>query len=292
MSRVRFRLVRMLMRGPLDVAFAWYVLHFVGFFVAPEWTMELDEAFPNNLWWVCIPAVAVGLAGMLFWRNTLRIATRATRDNDDAVAYLVAGKVEEAAALFDHVCEVSRWLPIPHAWAAANRGACFLRAGDLASAVDVLQGVVGSGWLEDDPLYRHLAVAYALSGQIDAALSWRERAHARTPAARRAELLLLDVVIALRQGDVAEARRQLDEHLPAANALVSAHQRRQLHLLDAFARAGAGAPPPALAPGREAAPLDLEPLDLAPLTASWPALRAFVGTHEAGGAAPEHDPPS
>lgn len=276
MSRREYRLRRLLGVAPFSLAFFWCVLRLAAYYVAPEPILWLDEAFPNNFWFV-IGALAVwGAAGQAVSYTRMRRAARTHRDNDAALAHMAAGDVEEAGRLLDRACAENRWFSVSHASAVANRGACFLRAGDLTSAIALLRAVADSGWLEDAEvrdagnaaaLYRHLALANALIGDVASAKRWSERAHARTVSARRDELLTLDVVLALRSGDTAGALEELDARMAGAEALLAAHQRRQLHVLDAFVR---GAPLPRA-----------EPLDLAPLIVSWPELRAYVNTASA-----------
>jgi hypothetical protein len=184
------------------------------------------------------------VAGFLGWSVLRRRRMYGyLRDNDDGVAMLVAGDLDEATRVFDELCHRCRSMPVLHSLFVYNRAVAHLESGELERSIALLSAVLHAGWIGHrgalsvhyPAVLGRLAVAEALLGRVEQADGWRARAHAATSAPKRGALLFVDAVVESRLGHFDRVVEIVEDGLPRAENLVTARQLRSIRLLQAFA---------------------------------------------------------
>jgi hypothetical protein len=186
----------------------------------------------------------LGLIGVLGWvmRRRQRMV-RLLRDNDDGVALLIAGDLEDAIGVFDRLCRHSRFMPGLHSLFVFNRAVAHLERGEHDRAAALFSAVLHAGWVAPNgalaayypAVLGRLAVAEALRGRLDIADAWRTRAHATTSVAKRGSLLLVDTIIEARRGAWDQVIQLVDEGWGRAQNLLTARAQRAVRLMQALA---------------------------------------------------------
>jgi hypothetical protein len=185
-----------------------------------------------------------GLAGVFGWvmRRRQRMV-RMLRDNDDGVALLVAGDLDDAIGVFDRLCRHSRFMPGLHSLFVFNRAVAHLERGEHDRAAALLSAVLHAGWVGPSgalaayypAVLGRLALVEALRGRLDVAEAWRARAHATTSAAKRGSLLLVDAVVEARHEAWDRVIDLIDEGWGRAQNLLTARAQRAVRLMHALA---------------------------------------------------------
>lgn len=188
-----------------------------------------------------VPLVG-GYAAFLWWSvDRRRRAQHFVRENDDAVAWLNAGDVDRAEAVFERLIDESRSTPGYHALFVYNRAVAFLRRGQFDRAISLFHAVLESGWLNSDRMpfralvFGGLSTAHALRGDLASAQQWLVQAHEVISDAKRGALLVADVAVALRQGRAHDALAMMDAGWTSAEGVLSPMHLHTLRLLRAFA---------------------------------------------------------
>lgn len=186
----------------------------------------------------------VGLAGVLGWsiRRRQRMY-RLLRDNDDGVALLIAGDLDEAVGVFERLCRRGRYMPGLHSLFVFNRALAHLERGEHDRAAALFSAVLHAGWVAPSgalsgyypAVLGRLAVAEALRGRLDVAEAWRARAHASTSVAKRGSLLLVDAIVEARHGAWDRVVELVDDGWARAQNLLTARAQRAVRLLHALA---------------------------------------------------------
>lgn len=216
------------------------------------------------------------------------------RDNDDAVALLVAGDLDEATRVFDELCHRTRSMPALHSLFVYNRAVAHLERGELDRAIALLSAVLHAGWIGyRGPMSVHypavlgrLAVAEALRGRLEAADGWRARAHAATSAAKRGLLLFVDAVVESRLGNYETVVSLVEDGWGRAENLVTARQLRSIRLMQAFALERLATSDYRAVPRETDLQRALQSLrdgrrgELDYLAVSWDELQAFLRRHQ------------
>jgi hypothetical protein len=243
---------------------------------------------------VSIAAIWLTTIAMVGWLIARRRRIyRFLRDNDDGVALLGAGELEEAAGVFDRLCAGARLMPHVHSLFVYNRGVVHLERGELDRAVGLLSAVVHAGWIAPrgalavyyPNVLARLAMAEALRGHEDLADSWRIRAHAVISVPKRGMLLLVDAIVEARHERHARVIELVDDGWMRAENLLNAKQLRAIRLIEAYCLERAGGTDYRA----EARSADLHrALDAARrgragefdfLAVAWPELRQFMARH-------------
>ena len=165
------------------------------------------------------------------------------RDNDDGVALLVAGDLDEATRVLDELCHRTRSMPSLHSLFVYNRAVAHLERGELDRAIALFSAVLHAGWIGHrgslsvyyPAVLAKLAITEALRGQLEQADGWRARAHAATSAPKRGGLLLVDAVVESRLGHFARVVELVEDGWSRAENLVTARQLRSIRLMQAYA---------------------------------------------------------
>lgn len=229
-------------------------------------------------------AFAVVLTAV-FYRQIIALV----RQNNDAVALLAAGRLDEAERAFSDLVQRSERFPRYRALFLANVGVCRLRRGDDARALAYLSAAEQSGWLQKSSAVTDaypqvliaLALCHANHGRLDEAARWQERARAHVSAARRGLLTPLDAALAARRGAHEEVVALTAVGWSAAEGVLGSVQMRGLRLLRAFAL---GQLPPTAERADEARSLvegarPSQHGEFDHLCGEWPAFRAFLVEH-------------
>jgi len=131
----------------------------------------------------------------------------------------------------------------------------------------------------------HLAFAYGLAGDLDAAGRWAAAARDRLAKNRddrmicAAYLRLGEAVIAIRRGESARAAALLDERWPLMREAFTANTMRAVEVVRAFAEAGGGVREYNKVGERLLRIEPTAPGEMAFLGAKWPEMRAFLAAH-------------
>lgn len=182
------------------------------------------------------------LAALARRRYRWRRMVRALRDNEEAHAFLAQGQLDQARSIFERLCRRYRGTPTLHSLFVYGRAVSYLRGGQPTRARELLEAVLGAGWLEvgglagqQPSVMATLASTLAILGDNEGAVAWQRRAHDRVTVARRPTLLPMDVLIAARRGDHQGVLDTLRREGPGALDLLSASQRRIVRMLQAYA---------------------------------------------------------
>jgi tetratricopeptide (TPR) repeat protein len=189
--------------------------------------------------WGALGPLAIFFAGNLAWQRSQR---QLLQQNNEAMILPAANRVGEAAQRYDDLVRRARSQPLHHALFVGNRGAIAFHQGLPERARVLLAEALRSGHFtqsEPDGAGAYFAVMLGRThlqlGQLDEAASWREVASALAPPNRRALVRLLDAALLLRRGQPAPAAQQIESGWMGSEGELSAHERRHLRALHAFA---------------------------------------------------------
>jgi tetratricopeptide (TPR) repeat protein len=193
-------------------------------------------------------AIALGLAvscfiahGVSFRLRSRRLASLATR-NEQALALLGGGRLQEAARVFDSLVDASSRYPDNHSIFVMNRALVHLQEGDLDESSALLSMLAAmntfdkSGYAEPRfQLFKSLSLVEALRGELASAAVWLTRA-AQTISPRRRSLLLdLEAIIEARRGSYAAAAAKIEAGWQEAEGVLPLQGIKLLALLHGFA---------------------------------------------------------
>ena len=223
-----------------------------------------------NLWlfW-CFLCMGMILFGRRRQMNALR-------ENQRGVALLNAGRVDEAAEIFEALTRSQRG-STSHSVFVFNRGVAYMLQGRLKRAFSLFNSVRRSRHFalltaHEPTMYVDMATCLALDGALDDAQTFHNKARHAAVGRDAAKLVLSESVILLRRGRVQEARSSIERHLHHAQAELRIPSRRALIVLYAFSLRG---------PGSNASDAIrslgiIEPGEFRWLGVSWPEMREFV----------------
>lgn len=235
------------------------------------------------------------LAGLLSWSFVRRRRMfRYLKENEDGVALIAAHEYESAAVLYERLCRKVRRVPALHSLFVFNRSIVDLETGRLGSAAEGLRAVVQAGWIRErgsmsiyyPGVLGKLAIAEALLGQLAAAETWQQRAHAACSKAKEGSLLLVDAVIAARRANFEGLLERVREHWGRAENLMTVKHLRVVRLLEAYALAQSKGCEYRQPSREEEFRMALARVREAPrgaydyLANAWPEMREFLALHE------------
>jgi hypothetical protein len=186
----------------------------------------------------------VGLAAALVWSvRRRRRMYGLLRDNEDGVALLLSGELDEAAPVFDRLCRRGRLMPALHSLFVHNRAIAHLEAGEHDRAAALLSATLHAGWIGSrgalagyyPMLLGRLAVTEALRERFEIAEAWRDRAHAVMSTPKRGALLFVDVVVEGRHEAWDRVVELVDDGWSRAENLLTARQQRVVRVIHALA---------------------------------------------------------
>jgi hypothetical protein len=265
-------------RGLAALRSAAYFLALIG---AVAW---LQVAFSTR------GAALIGLlyVGGIAWALLRRRRAPAwVKRNDDAVALLAGGKIDQAAVDFEALCRASRSVPHLHSLFVYNRGAAYLRQGEPERALALYSAVLRAGWTRQPILatihpllLSDVAAGLVIMAKLDDADWWRRQAHAAYSSARSGKLVLLDAMIELRQSHPREVVSDVHDRWTDAEGALNPPQMKILRLLLAMALTELDAP----ANAREIQRLldgahPFTPGEFDHLLGRWPELERFLARH-------------
>jgi hypothetical protein len=291
-------------RGPYTLILSTFLITLVAFVaVAAAVVMAFGGSDDPPMGFICgllgvgVLLVILSLPLVVSRLRGRRRAAPTVAHNDDAIALLRAGRYDEAATLFEDLCHASRHAPALHALYVLNYGVAQLHRGRPDEAVEVIEAARASGWFAPGAQLAHLgpaaevslALACAVRDERGRAAGLVESLNARLGEPRAGQTLLVQAVLAAREGralELDEARQR------AAEAVLMPAHVRALRVLEAFVRRG-GDGSAYRRPGEGDAERALAyrgELDF--LAARWPELRTFLesrglaGRGSAGSAGP------
>jgi hypothetical protein len=242
------------------------------------WTATLLRSGP-------LAAAFALTVGFVFW------ASRRTRGfnaaNAQGLRALAEGEPARAAEAFELVAKQYRWPASLRRIASFNLAIAQLHQGRLSEAIDRFAAVDReANWTFlglRTSLACHVALAYALRGEIDSARTWRAEAdkqlkHATDQAGMTGLLAYVDAVIDVREGRHESFVRWLDERWRQLEGSLTARTTRPLRVLRAYALAHGEVRDAAAADKALEALRPARPGEFAMLEASWPEMKAFLST--------------
>jgi len=237
--------------------------------------------FTASLWPLFL--IVVTFFARAFFQRSSQLA--AVQENQRAVNLLNAGRVDEAAHIFEELTrtEVNS---SAHPVYVFNRGVAYMIQGRLKRAYSLFNAVrhsrhftTGQAASYEPLLYVEMATCLALLGWIDEAADHREAAAARLDRDEVARLAFVDAVIALRVRRPEQAVAVARSNWRSAEALLRVPSRKALRLIYAFAlettSGGASAEFRSLVEGVR----PCRPGEFDWVGAEWPAFRAFLARH-------------
>ena len=197
---------------------------FTGFvFGAPAWLLAGI---------VCFYVVALGAT---------REGAEAIAKNQQAIDLLNNGNVHDAAREFDRLARTET-KQAAHAVYVFNRAVAYMLEGRLQKAMSLLNAVDHSRAFDRGPnraygpyLYAEMATCLALMGLIPEAKAEREKAFRALNPEELHRLVLVDAIVALRQGDPRSALQIMDQYWDQAYENLRPPSFRGLMLMRAFA---------------------------------------------------------
>ena len=218
------------------------------------------------------------------------------RENEDGVALLVAGDLDDAQLVFDRLCRRGRFMPGLHSLFVLNRAVAHLERGEHDRAAGLFTAVLHAGWVAPagvlsahyPALLGRLATAEALRGRLEVAQAWRARAHASTSFAKRGSLLLVDVIVEARAEAWDRVIALVEEGWARAQNLLAPRAQRAVRLLHALALEQAQGSEYRMESRDDERRRALDAVregrreDIAWLLPHWPALTEFLGRNGLG----------
>ena len=206
---------------------------------------------------------------------------------NNTAALLNSGQVAEAARVLDDLCHRAQSWPEVHALAVHNRAVGYLRQGQTARALSLFGAALNSGCFQNErhPLHQayplllgHLALCYAIQGNLEAAEQWQMLAHEHLPPEKSGMLLVTDVLIGVRRDRYAVMVKDAEAAWLGAEGYLLPASMRGLRLLCAFALAylnAGGAHTEQIRQYTEGAK-PCRPGEFDYLAAQWPEFRTFL----------------
>lgn len=243
-----------------------------------------DPAEPvGSFWtqtlWSLVPLLAIGSLFLLFLvraRGSMTTQMEGFKAQSD-------GDFVQAEAIFERLAKAYRWFKPMRQFANYHRAVARMHRGNLGGALDLLTDVdrTAPSTHVRVGVACHLALTYALRGDLDSARRWRAEGEDRLKRLPQphlsAALTFVDAIVEAREGHPDAAIRQLDERWSELESGMSARALRPLRVLRAFAlRQTANVREAGVV---EAALKTIGPVgagDLAMLAAEWPDMRAFL----------------
>lgn len=221
---------------------------------------------------------------VVLYGRQLRVR-RLLRANNEAMILPAANRLPEAAARYEELVRRGRGLVPYHALFVGNRGAIAFHQGDLERARVLLAEALRSGLFTqgEDGTGAYFAAmlgrTLAQQGQLADAATCRQVASALAPPGRRGMVRVLDALLLLRSGHAAAAANQLASGWMGLEGELSAHERRLLRAVHAFALSQT----PGHADEVERVLAALHPPMpqlLRAVCAGWPEMERFLGAHQ------------
>jgi hypothetical protein len=233
-----------------------------------------------------------GLFGLIFFWffRTYRQSVDFNLSQERARIALAEGRAREAIDAFVRLAASHARRPAYETGALLSLAQAQLWAGAIDDAIATLvrveraRRVLGASHVRTLAA-AHLAFAYALAGQLDAADRWVREARARVAKNRDdrlvvgAHLRLAEATIAIRQGDAARGATLLDERWSVLREALSARTMRVVEVVRALAEAGGGVREYHRVGERLVRIEPTTPGEMAFLGARWPEMHAFLAAH-------------
>ena len=199
------------------------------------------------LWFTTSMWPALVLLSFHFGRVFLFRASHASavQRNQNAVNLLNAGRIDEAAEIFDDLARAER-RTAAHPVYVFNRAVAYVLQGRARRAFSLFNAVERSRAFVTEPgrtylplLYIELGTCLALLGQLEQAQHYRALAH-RTldPADRGHPAIFLDALVLVRSGQLVEADAYIRGHWRTAEGTLRVPTMRALRVVSAFTIAG------------------------------------------------------
>lgn len=201
------------------------------------------------LLWLSASLVPVFLLVTIYFARTFvqrASHSAAVQQNQAAVNLLNAGRIDEAAVIFDELTRSERNTPA-HAVYVFNRAVAYMLQGRPARAYSLFNAVLRShsfhfGFSNSylPLLYVEVATCLALMGELVAARGHRDSATKSLQEQERGRLVFLDALILTRQGHYGAAAEFASKRYREAEALLRVPTCKALRLVHAFALAKDG----------------------------------------------------
>lgn len=248
-------------------------------------------AHPDPLWNALVgflPSFALIALFVLYLRRQFKGGSKLNAKLEPGNLALADGDLGRAADVFAAVAHEYRKQTSYAAAAKLSLSTALMRQGELQRAIEAAIEVERAPGLLSTGDTRtiactHLALLYALRGQLDAATRWCEAARRRLPRGQTrtytaALLRVAELVTLARSGQSADATRAFDRDAGRLEEALPVTSVRKAWLLRAFLAASDGTRAtvePWLTLARSGRPRELRWL-----ATEWPELRAFLDAHD------------
>lgn len=166
---------------------------------------------------------------------------QAVQQNQTAVNLLNAGRIDEAAAMFDRLTHTERNTPA-HAVYVFNRAVAFMLQGRPRRAYSLFNAVLrshafhfGFSHMYLPLLYVEIATCLALMGEVGEARRHRDEAAKLLQEQEFGRLVFLDALLLVRQGHFAAASELASTRWREAESLLRVPTLKALRLIHAYA---------------------------------------------------------
>lgn len=237
------------------------------------------------LLWLSASLVPVLVIVTVYFARTfaLRAAhASAVQQNQAAVNLLNAGRIEEAARMFDHLTRTERNTPA-HAVYVFNRAVAFMLQGRPRRAYSLFNAVLRSHAFHFGFSHTYLPLLHieigtclALFGEIEEARRHREEAAKLLSDHELGRLVFLDVLILTREGHLRPAAELAGQRWREAEALLRTPTLKALRLCHAYALARSGSRGTSAFNALVQGVRPSEPGDFDWIGVEWPEFRSFL----------------
>jgi hypothetical protein len=280
--------------------FLW-VLLIIMFLAIWQFLQPSGQAHPQPALPACEPQawstnlftfVPIVLGGLFFWWffHTYRQSLDFNLSQERARMALAEGHVREAIDALSRLATAHARRPAYESAALVSLAHAQLWAGRFDDAIATLSRIEKTrrviGASQPRTLAAaHLAFAYAIGGQLDAADRWAGEVRARLAKNRDDRLLvgahlrLAEATVAIRRGDVERGAAMLDERWSLLREALSARAMRVAEIIRAFADAGGGVREYHRVGERLVRIEPTSPGEMAFLGARWPQMNGFLAAH-------------
>jgi hypothetical protein len=267
----------------------WQALQPSGQHQAPPEAPACEPQFWQTTVFTVVP---FGLCVLLFFwfLRTYRVSLDFNLAQERARVALAEGRRREAIDALERLVAAHAKRPAYESSALVSLAHAQLWAGNLDGAIATFVRLERGRRMVGTSAVRalaatHLAFAYALAGQLDAAHRWAHEARGRLVKNRDDRLLpgaylcLAEATIAVRRGDAERGAAMLDERWSLLREALSASAMRMVEVIRALAEAGGGVREYHRVGERLVRIEPTGPGEMAFLGARWPEMQGFLAAH-------------
>lgn len=186
--------------------------------------------------------IGYGVWLVLGFRRLWRLLEMIDRKCQDGSRLAALGELDEAARIYESVCDDAKQHRKRHATAVGSLGAIALKRGEFDDAGALLESAIRNGRLRAGGTFQevfhafatHLATLHALRNDLGPAWEWLRKARSSTTELGARELTVIEALLSCRAGQLEDALELLDKEWPRMEELLHHRQRLLAFIIALF----------------------------------------------------------